>query len=73
MKGKCKDCRFYDGRNCEVWGSRSPNSTCGSHFASYTRSETTTCKDCRFYDGRRCEIEGSRSPSSKCSRFSPYR
>lgn len=74
MAGKCKDCRFYDGRKCEIYGSRMPNSTCGTHFASYTKSQTKTCKDCRFYDGKRCEVYGSRMPNSTCgTHFSPYR
>ena len=51
-----------------------PNSTCGTHFASYAKSQTKTCKDCRFYDGKRCEVYGSRMPNSTCgTHFSPYR
>lgn len=73
MAGKCKDCRYYNGKRCETYGARMSSSSCGTHFASYTRSETTTCKDCRFYNGRRCEIYGARMPSSSCSQFSRYR
>ena len=73
MAGKCKVCRYYNGKRCEIYGARMPSSSCGTHFASYTRSETTTCKDCRFYNGRRCEIYGARMPSSSCSQFSRYR
>ena len=73
MAGKCKDCRYYNGKRREIYGARMPSSSCGTHFASYTRSETTTCKDCRFYNGRRCEIYGARMPSSSCSQFSRYR
>lgn len=73
MAGKCKDCRYYNGKRCVIYGARMPSSSCGTHFASYTRSETTTCKDCRFYDGKSCEIYGARMPSSSCSQFSRYR
>ena len=73
MASKCKDCRYYNGKRCEIYGARMPSSSCGTHFASYTKSETTTCKDCRFYNGRRCEIYGARMPSSSCSQFSRYR
>ena len=35
MAGKCKDCRFYDGKKCGVYGAiRMPNSTC-SKFSPY--------------------------------------
>ena len=34
MAGKCKDCRYYNGKRCEIYGARMPSSSC-SQFSRY--------------------------------------
>ena len=74
MAGQCKECRFYDGKNCAVTKSaRSYNSTC-SAWAGNTSSSSKQCKDCRFYDGKICSAnKGPRSYNSTCGRWAAYR
>jgi len=74
MAGQCKDCRFYDGKNCAILKSaRTSNSTC-AHWVSNTGPSTAKqCKDCRFYDGKICSIHGQRTPNSTCNKWAAYR
>jgi hypothetical protein len=73
MAGQCKDCRFYDGKNCAIHGQRTHNSTC-AHWVSNTGPCTAKqCKDCRFYNGKICSIHGQRTQNSTCSKWSAYR
>jgi len=73
MAGQCKECRFYDGKNCAVNKSaRTYNSTCAA-WASSTSSSPKQCKDCRFYDGKTCSASGARPYNSTCAKWAAYR
>jgi len=74
MAGQCKECRFYDGRNCTVNKSaRASNFTCAA-WASNTSSSSKQCKDCRFYNGKICSANnGARSYNSTCAKWAAFR
>ena len=74
MAGQCKECRFYDGKNCAVHKTaRTFNSTCPAWGSSTGPSTVKQCKDCRFYDGRNCSIGGQRTYNSTCGKWAAYR
>jgi len=76
MANQCKDCRFYDGKNCAVLKSqRTSNSTCANWVSHSAPSPSTgkQCKACRFYDGRNCSTQGQRTPTSSCAKWAAYR
>jgi len=74
MAGRCGECRFFNGGECNILGvKRSTSGTC-FRFASYTKSNSRTCKDCRFFNGKECNVLNvKRSTSGTCSKFSPFR
>jgi len=75
MKGVCKDCRFYDGKNCAVRKSATTMYYSCDFWASNISSGTKKCKDCRFYDGASCIVNYGRrtAPASTCSRWAAFR
>jgi len=75
MAGKCGDCRWYDGKKCEIQpGSHSSISSCGLFVDHTGDGIDKKCKSCRWYDGHNCETQpGSHSPNSSCGKYSPFR
>lgn len=72
--GFCRECRFYDGINCNIDGGRHSATYSCNKFSNYQKSIRKICVDCRFYDGRRCIVDNSsRSTTSSCIKFSPFK
>lgn len=72
---KCRDCRFYNGKTCEITGYNRVATFGCVHFSSNISSTNSKkCKDCRFYNGKICNINGyKRTPTFGCIHFSLYR
>lgn len=73
--GHCNACRFFDGSNCAVSGSRmSSGSSCGNFVDNTGGSSDKHCKNCRFFDGQNCKSSNSRmSSGSSCGKFAAFR
>lgn len=79
MAKKCSECRWYDGSNCGLHGTRRNGSDGGSciEFVSHSNPEADhRCKSCRWYEDRQCKAtSGPRNPSDggACNKYSLYK
>jgi hypothetical protein len=74
MNGQCKDCRFFNGKNCAINGGvKTPNSGCGYWVSNSASSTVKQCRACRFYDGKKCSTQGTKTPNSGCGNWAAYR
>jgi len=73
--GYCRDCRFYEGKDCAVKGNQTqPGSSCASFVDATESPDDEFCKTCRQYDGQECKIKNDkRPPASKCAEWSAFR
>jgi len=55
MAGKCGDCRFYQGKTCELKpGNFSNFSSCGDFVHHRETPKEKRCKTCRWYKEKKC-------------------
>jgi hypothetical protein len=77
MAGQCKECRFYDGKNCAVAkAARVPNFTCANRVSYMTPNvgAVKQCKTCGFYDGSNCSSSyEKRVANFTCANWAAYR
>jgi len=76
MVNQCKDCRFYDGKNCAVSKApRASNFSCGVWVSSTASPTVKQCKACRFYDGKNCSAQGGgvRASNFTCGKWAAFK
>jgi len=78
MAGKCGDCRFYQGKNCELQpGTFSSMSSCGNFVHHMDRPTEKRCRTCRWWVGKekKCQKQPGSGfgPLSSCGQYSAFR
>jgi len=76
MAGKCGDCRFYQGKNCELQpGTFSNMSSCGNFVHHMDKPTEKRCRTCRWWKDKKCAKQNNQvtGPLSSCGNYTAFR